>query len=185
MRRWCFSRYPNGRICFTGVWRRKGREALALVNAKFKFALEHAIKSQRKGRCIYLYSFFNLACRWGWVVKATPQPLYPWKRDPVPIVHEAGWAPGPVWMSAKSFALTGVRSPDRPGLSESLHRLRYPGPHWRRKRMLEGKLNHITGGEKNGDSLVAFSWTSTVSLTRYRCSGSGFAMKEGMKAMEV
>jgi hypothetical protein len=25
------------------------------------------------------------------------QPLYPWERDPVPIVQEAGWASGLVW----------------------------------------------------------------------------------------
>jgi hypothetical protein len=27
---------------------------------------------------------------------ATPRPLYPQKRDTVPIVQEAGWTPGPV-----------------------------------------------------------------------------------------
>ena len=35
-------------------------------------------------------------------------------KDPVPIVHEAGWAPGPVWTGAENLALTGIRSPDRP-----------------------------------------------------------------------
>jgi hypothetical protein len=30
----------------------------------------------------------------GWVVNATPQPLYSRERDSVPIVQEAGWAPG-------------------------------------------------------------------------------------------
>jgi hypothetical protein len=34
--------------------------------------------------------------------------------DPVPIVQEAGWAPGPVWMGAENLALTGIRSPDLP-----------------------------------------------------------------------
>jgi hypothetical protein len=32
----------------------------------------------------------------GWLVNATPRPLYPRERDPVPIVQEAGWVPGPV-----------------------------------------------------------------------------------------
>jgi hypothetical protein len=50
------------------------------------------------------------------------------ERDPVPIVQEAGWAPGPVWTAAKYLAPTGIRSPDRPVRSESLYRLRYPGP---------------------------------------------------------
>ena len=26
---------------------------------------------------VYLYSFFNLDARWGWVINATPRPLYP------------------------------------------------------------------------------------------------------------
>jgi hypothetical protein len=30
------------------------------------------------------------------VVNATPRPLYPRESDAVPIVEEAGWAPGPV-----------------------------------------------------------------------------------------
>jgi hypothetical protein len=42
--------------------------------------------------------------------------------DPVPIVQEAGWAPGPVWTSAKNLAHTGIRSPDRPALSQSPYR---------------------------------------------------------------
>jgi hypothetical protein len=49
-------------------------------------------------------------------------------KDPVPKVQEAGWAPGPVWTGAENLALTGIRSPDRPALSESLYRLSYPGP---------------------------------------------------------
>ena len=49
-------------------------------------------------------------------------------KDPVPIVQEAGWAPGPVWIGAENLASTGTRSPDLPARSESLYRLRYPGP---------------------------------------------------------
>jgi hypothetical protein len=64
----------------------------------------------------------------GWVVNSTPRPLYPRERDPVPIVYDAGWAPGPVWTAAKNLAPTGIRSPDRRARSESLYRLSYPGP---------------------------------------------------------
>ena len=49
-------------------------------------------------------------------------------KDPVPIVYEAGWVPDAVWTGAKNFAQTGIRSPERPASSESLHRLTYPGP---------------------------------------------------------
>ena len=37
---------------------------------------------------------------------------------PVPIVHEGGWAPGPVWTSAENLDPTGIRSPDLPAHSE-------------------------------------------------------------------
>jgi hypothetical protein len=46
-------------------------------------------------------------------------------KDPVTIVQEAGWAPGPVWTSAEYLAPTGFRSPDRPARSQSLYRLSY------------------------------------------------------------
>jgi hypothetical protein len=56
----------------------------------------------------------NLGARWLWVVSATPRPCYPRERDPVHIVQEAGWAPGPVWKGAENLVPTGIRSPDRP-----------------------------------------------------------------------
>jgi len=36
----------------------------------------------------------------GWGVSVTPWPLFTPGKDPVPIVQEAGWAPGPVWTGA-------------------------------------------------------------------------------------
>ena len=50
-------------------------------------------------------------------------------KDPVPILQEAGWVPGPVWICAENLAPTGIPSPDRPARSESLYGLRYRGPH--------------------------------------------------------
>jgi hypothetical protein len=49
------------------------------------------------------------------------------EKDPVPILKEAGWAPGPVWTGAENLAPTGIRSPDCPARSELLYRLSYPG----------------------------------------------------------
>ena len=57
----------------------------------------------------------------------TPLPLYP-GNDPVPIVQEVGWAPGPVWTSSENLAHQRGMIPERPARSESLQRLRYPGP---------------------------------------------------------
>jgi len=46
-----------------------------------------------------------------------PRPLFTLGKDPVPIVQEAGWAPGPVWTGAENLAPTEIRSPDRPARS--------------------------------------------------------------------
>jgi hypothetical protein len=45
----------------------------------------------------------------------------PGKIDPVTVVHEAVWAPAPVWTGAENVAPTGIRAPDRPARSESLY----------------------------------------------------------------
>jgi hypothetical protein len=62
------------------------------------------------------------------VVNVTPRPLYPWQRDCLPIVQEAGWVPESVWTGAEYLAPTGIGSPYRPVCNESLYRLGYPGP---------------------------------------------------------
>jgi hypothetical protein len=59
-------------------------------------------------------------------VSVTPRPLSTPGKDPLPIVQEAGWAPGPVWTGAENLAPTGIRFPDRPTCSQSLYRLSYP-----------------------------------------------------------
>jgi hypothetical protein len=54
------------------------------VTVKVKFALEHAMKAHKESRSIAVLLYLR---RWmGWVVNATPRPLYPRERDPVPIV---------------------------------------------------------------------------------------------------
>jgi hypothetical protein len=52
--------------------------------------------------------FFYLGSRWVWVVNATPPPLYPQDRDPVPIVQEVRWAPPPVWTRVENLALAEI-----------------------------------------------------------------------------
>jgi hypothetical protein len=54
------------------------------------------------------------------------RPLFTPGKDPVPIVQEAGWVPGPVWTGTENLTTTGIRSPDRTINSQSLYRLRYP-----------------------------------------------------------
>jgi hypothetical protein len=88
----------------------------------------------------------------GWVVNTTPQLLYPRERDPVPIVREAGWVPGPVWTGAENLAPTRIRSPDRLARSQLLYRLSYRSP------VNEEKLTYFLGK------------TETESLQYMKCS---------------
>jgi hypothetical protein len=56
----------------------------------------------------------------GWVVIATPWPLYP-QENPVPTVEEAGWATQPVWTGAENLTPTRIQFPDHPAHSESVY----------------------------------------------------------------
>ena len=47
------------------------------------------------------------------------------RKDPVPILHEAGWAPGAVWIGGES-RLHQDSILDHPARSQSLYRLSYP-----------------------------------------------------------
>ena len=68
------------------------------------------------------------SARWGWQVHTTSRRYYTRKRDLVPILPVAGWAPEPVWTVAEDLVHIGIRSPDRPACSELLYRLSYSGP---------------------------------------------------------
>jgi len=70
---------------YTEGWRKQTEEVKGKVKVRVKFTIEQATKAHRWSR-VKLYSFFNLGTIWGWVVNATPRPLYPRERDPVPIV---------------------------------------------------------------------------------------------------
>jgi hypothetical protein len=63
-------------------------------------------ESPEGGRGIALHSLDRGTRRGGW---SSPRPgrFTPCK-DPVPIVQEAGWAPGPVWTCAENLTLTGI-----------------------------------------------------------------------------
>jgi hypothetical protein len=81
--------------------------------------------AQSRSRVIALL-LHDHGTRRGWGVRVTPRPFFTPGKDPVPIVQEAGWAPGPVWTDAENLAPTGMRSPDRPSHSQPMYRLGYP-----------------------------------------------------------
>ena len=97
------------------------------LSTKEKCTLVHALRlctgrtAHRGSRGIALL-FHDHGTRRGWGVSVTPRPLFTPGKDPVAIVQEAGWAPGPVWTGAENLAPTGIRSLDRPARSQSLCR---------------------------------------------------------------
>ena len=58
------------------------------------------------------------------MVSSTPRPHFTTVIAPIPILQEAGWAPGSVWTGGKSRPHRDS-IPDRPARSQSLYRLGY------------------------------------------------------------
>jgi len=82
--------------------------------------------AQRVGRGIALL-FHDCATRRGWVVSSTPRPHFTPGKDPLPILQEAGWAPGSVWTGGKSRPHRDS-IPDHPARSSVAIPTELPGP---------------------------------------------------------
>jgi len=86
---------------------------------------------------VRLHSFFNLGARpfggWGGGGQChVPASLTTKQTRTGTHYTEAGWHPGPVWITAmentKSVVPTGIGTPHRTARVESLNRSRYAGP---------------------------------------------------------
>ena len=82
--------------------------------------------AQRVGRGIALL-FHDRGTRREWVVNSTPRPHFTPGKDPVPILQEAGWAPGPVRTGGKSRPHRDS-IPNRPARSSAAIPTELPGP---------------------------------------------------------
>jgi len=77
------------------------------IEKKVKCTLVQALRlctvrtAHRGSRGIVLL-FHDHGTRRGRGVSVTPRPLFTPTKEPVPIVQEAGWAPGPVWTGAEN-----------------------------------------------------------------------------------
>jgi len=76
------------------------------VNLKVKLILEEGMKAQRGSRGLSLTLALDGG---GW-----SRLLYAPGEDLVPVVLEAGWVPGPVWMGVENLAPIGILSLDCP-----------------------------------------------------------------------
>ena len=77
---------------------------------------------------VQLYSSMTAALEGGEWSTARPGRTLPPRKDPVPILQEAGWAPGLVWMGGKSHSHRDS-IPDRPAHSSVAIPTELPGPH--------------------------------------------------------
>jgi len=122
--------------CFTGTIGRRGRAektveveqwwgARQWLSAIIKVKLTCYRPSVGRGIALL---FHDRGTRRGWVVSSTTRPHFTPGKDPVPIVQEAGWAPGPVWMVGKSRSHWDL-IPYCPARSQLLYRLSNPA-HW-------------------------------------------------------
>ena len=97
--------------------------------------------------------FHDHGTRRGWGVSVTPRPLFTPGKNPLPIVQEAGWAPGTVWTGAENHVQTGIRSPDRPARSVVAIPTTLPGPH---------TMNEVSAYSLHSNKdLDEFEWTIT------------------------
>ena len=80
------------------------------------------------------------------MVSSTPQPHLTPGKDPVPILHEAGWAPAQFWRGGKS-RLHRDSIPDRPSRSSVAITTELPGPQYLYifRVKCKGKVHPCTG----------------------------------------
>ena len=86
------------------------------ILVKVKVTLIQALRlytgrSAHRGSRGIALPFHYHGTRRGWGVSVTPRPLFTPRKDPVPIVQEVGWAPGPVWTGAENIASHGDSIP--------------------------------------------------------------------------
>ena len=78
---------------------------------------------------LYLYSSMTAALEGGEWSAARPVRTLPPRKEPVPILQEAGWAPGPVWTGGKSRPHRDS-IPDRSACSSVAIPTELPGPRY-------------------------------------------------------
>ena len=129
-----------------------------LSRQKVNFAVEQVTKIQRGGVEVYLYKFFTLVARWGWVVNDTIRPLYP--RECPGIHNVEGWV-GPrddvdVW--EKEARLPPEFDPRQSSHERVANRLRFPADNILMYRW-----------SKEDECLVQFPCEEPVNVSRCVC----------------
>ena len=108
----------------------------------------------------------------GWGVSPAPRPHFTPRKDPLSIVQETGWAPGPVWTGAENLAPNGIRFPDRLARSQSLYRLSYPRSRFVRSEIQSATHCTAAGRCVIGNQLYRHTVLSAHSFTGTQCYGT-------------
>ena len=103
------------------------KKIIIIIKLKVKCSRYRPGVAQRVGRGIALL-FHDRGTRRGWVVSSTPRPHFTPGKEPVSILQEARWAPGPVWTGGK-FRPHRDSISDRPARSSVAIPTELPGPH--------------------------------------------------------
>ena len=115
---------------------------------KVKWSRYRPDVAQSVGRGIALL-FHDRGTRRGWVISSTPRPHFTPGKDTVPILQEAGWAPGPVWTGGKSRPYRDS-IPDRPARSSVAIPTELPDPPMKHERCWMCPIGIVTVGGHTG-----------------------------------
>jgi hypothetical protein len=105
----------------------------------------------------------------GLVVSSMPWLHFTPRKDPVPTLQEAGWAPGPVWTGGKSRPQQDL-IPDHPACSQLLYQLSYPAHALCSTKKQSDELSNTSS--RSGSSSDVYI-LSSGSLLRYSKSDFG------------
>jgi len=98
------------------------------LELKVKFTLNTVMEAQREAE-VQVYSFLYPGARWGLLSTKRPGRFTPGEQNRYALYRRLGGPQGRSGMVQNISPPTGIRSPARLACSESLCRLRYPGPH--------------------------------------------------------
>ena len=109
------------------------------------------------------------------MVSSTPRPHFTQGKDPIPILQEAGWAPGPIWTGEKSRPHRDS-IPDRPASSSVAIPTELPDPLYYILVLLKYNINTVFSvplciyTASTVDRLDSLHFTRCTPITRYYAS---------------
>ena len=171
---WALSSYPPSKWAFSSFISAFRLHYVLVLKVKVKWSRYRLGVAQRVGRGIALL-FHDCGTRRGWVVSSMPRPHFTPGKEPVPILQEAGWTPGPVWTGGKSRPYQDS-IPDRPARSSVAVLTELPGP---RVLVLEMYIRKSFEFRHLTQSFISFARMS------YRgCSLSWFASRDKSRLIQ-